>query len=130
VSTPPAGRYGPEPTARTRLWRRLGLAALILVALAVLVWLGVGTLRDPVQWRDVGYHVNGSTSIDVTFDVTKATGATATCRVEALSDNYAQVGVQDVEVGPGAQATQRVTVTLPTSQVAVTGTVRTCRLAG
>ena len=130
MSTPPAGRYGPAPTARAAVWRRLGLAALILAALAVLAWVGIATLRDPVQWRDVGYHVNGSTSIDVTFDVTKATSASATCRVEALSESFAQVGFYDVPVGPGPTSTLRVTVTVPTSETAVTGTVRSCHLDG
>ena len=129
MSTPPAGRYGSEPTAAVRAWRRAGLVVLILAALAVLAWVGIGTLRDPVQWRDVGYHVTGSTSIDVTFDVTKSTSATATCRVRALSESYAEVGVMDVPVGPGTTSTQRVTVTVPTSQTAVTGTVQTCRVS-
>ena len=128
MSTPPAGRYGPAPTARTTTWRRLGLVVLVLAALAVLSWVGIATLRDPVQWRDVGYHVNGATSIDVTFDVTKSTSATATCRVRALSQSYAEVGVTDVPVGPGTTSTQRVTVTVPTSETAVTGTVQTCHV--
>ncbi len=128
MSTPPAGRYGPAPTARAVTWRRLGLVALVLAALAVLAWVGAATLRDPVQWQDVGYHVADSTSISVTFDVTKSPSASATCRVEALSESYAQVGVLDVAVGPGTTNTQRVTVTLPTSQTAVTGTVRSCRI--
>ncbi len=127
---PPAGRYGPEPTSRTRLAHRLGLAALVLAALAVLTWVGIGTLRDPVQWRDVGYHVDGATSIDVTFDVTADPDATATCRVEALSASYAQVGVTDVEVAPGPTSTRRMTVTIPTAERAVTGTVRSCRVGG
>lgn len=125
----PAGRYGPEPTARTRLARRLGLAGLVLAAVAVLVWLGIGALRDPVQWRDVGFHVDGATSIDVTFELTKDTDAAVRCRVEALSASYAQVGVLDTTIGPGTARTQRVTVTIPTSETAVTGTVRGCQLA-
>ena len=130
MSTAPTDRYGTAPTARTAMWRRLGLVVLILAALAVLAWVGIATLRDPVQWRDVGYHVNGSTSIDVTFDVTKATSASATCRVEALSESFAQVGFYDVPVGPGPTSTLRVTVTVPTSERAVTGTVSSCHLDG
>lgn len=128
MSTPPAGRYGTEPTARTRLWRRTGLAALVVAALGVIAWVGVNELRDPVQWQDVGYHVDGATAIKVTFQVTKSPSASATCRVEALSATYAQVGVQDVPVGPGSTSTQTVTVTVPTSERAVTGTVASCQL--
>ena len=130
MSTTPAGRYGSPPTARALTWRRAGLVVLVLAALAVLAWVGIGTLRDPVQWRDVGYHVNGATSIDVTFDVTKSTSASATCRVRALSQSYAEVGLADVPVGPGTTSTQRLTVTVPTSELAVTGTVQTCRIGG
>lgn len=123
---PPAGRYGPEPTARRRVWTRVGLAAVVLAALAVVAWLGWGVLRDPVQWRDVGFHVDGATSVDVTFDVTKATTATVTCRVVGLSQSYGHVGVKDVTVGPGGSRTQRVTVTVPTAETAVSGTVTGC----
>ncbi len=123
---PPAGRYGPEPSARRRLWARLGLAGLILAVLAVVAWLGSGVLRDPVQWRDVGFHVDGASSIEVTFDVTKATTATVSCRVVGLSQSFGQVGVRDVTVGPGSTKTLRVTVTVPTSETAVSGTVTGC----
>ena len=81
MTTPPAGRYGPAPTVRTVVWRRAGLAVLVLAALGGLAWVGLHQLTDPVQWSDVGYHVNGPTSIDVTFDVTKAPSASATCHV-------------------------------------------------
>lgn len=128
MTTPPAGRYGPAPTARSVAWRRAALALLVLAALGVLAWVGAHMLRDPVQWRDVGYHVNGATSIDVTFDVTKSPSASATCHVHALSQTFAEVGVLDVPVGPGTTSTQRLTVTMPTSERAVTGTVVTCRI--
>ena len=128
MTTPPAGRYGPAPTVRTVVWRRAGLAVLVLAALGVLAWVGLHQLTDPVQWSDVGYHVNGPTSIDVTFDVTKAPSASATCHVHALSQTFAEVGVLDVPVGPGTTSTQRLTVTLPTSERAVTGTVVSCRI--
>ena len=123
---PPAGRYGPEPSARRRLWARLGLAALVVATLAVLAWLGWGVLRDPVQWRDVGFHVDGASSIEVTFDVTKAPTATVTCRVVGLSQSFGHVGVKDVTVGPGSTRTLRVTVTVPTAETAVSGTVTGC----
>jgi hypothetical protein len=128
VTTPPAGRYGPAPTVRVVAWRRAALVVLVLAALGVLAWIGIHTLRDPVQWRDVGYHVNGATSVDVTFDVTKSPSASATCHIHALSQTFAEVGVQDVPVGPGTTSTQRLTVTLPTSELAVTGTVVACHI--
>ena len=85
-----------------------------------------GVVRDPVQWQDVGYRVDGPTSTEVTFDVTTRPGAAATCRVQALSSSYAQVGVLDVPVPPAETRTRRVTVTVPTVELAVTGIVQGC----
>ncbi|UZN04347.1 DUF4307 domain-containing protein [Cellulomonas sp. S1-8] len=127
---PPAGRYGPEPTAGTRRLQRLGLASLVVVAMLVLGWIGSGVLRDPVQWQDVGYRVDGPSSTEVTFDVTSAVGTAVTCRVQALSASYAQVGVRDVPVPAAQTRTRRVTVTVPTVELAVTGVVDDCRPAG
>ncbi|GIG38614.1 DUF4307 domain-containing protein [Cellulomonas phragmiteti] len=125
---PPAGRYGPEPTDGTRRLQRLALAALVVVAMVVLAWIGTGVMRDPVIWQDVGYRVDGPGSTEVTFDVTTAVGAAATCRVQALSSSYAQVGVLDVPVPPADTRTRRVTVTVPTVELAVTGVVQRCEL--
>lgn len=123
---PPAGRYGPEPTSRSTTLRRVGLGALVLVAIVVLAWVGIGVVREPVQWKDVGFRVDGPTSTQVTFDVTKDRDATVTCQVQALSESYAQVGVRSVEVGPADTATQRVTVTVQTAELAVSGVVAGC----
>lgn len=125
---PPAGRYGPEPTAGTRRLQRLALAGLVVAAMLVLGWIGSGALRDPVQWQDVGYRVDGPDSTQITFDVTSDVGTSVTCRVQSLSASYAQVGVLDVPVPPADTATRRVTVTVPTVGLAVTGVVQGCTL--
>jgi len=126
---PPVGRYGPEPTDGRRRLQRAALAALVAVAMLVIGWIGSGVLRDPVQWQDVGYRVDGPGSTEVTFDVTSAVGTAVTCRVQALSASYGEVGVMDVPVPPAETRTRRVTVTVPTVGLAVTGVVEGCRLA-
>jgi len=123
--TPPAGRYGPEPDERSRLPWLVTVVLAALVGAVVVAWLGLGALRDPVQWKDIGFVVDGSDAIEVTFDVTKDPGSSATCRVRALSQAFVEVGITQVEVGPGPR-TQRVTVTVPTAELAVSGTVASC----
>ena len=122
---PPAGRYGPEPTHR-RSRRFVGWGALAAVVVAVVVWVGGGALEDPVQWKTVGFHVTDASSIDVTFDVTKGKDATASCRVRGLSQSFGEVGVRSVDVGPASTDTVRVTVTVPTAELAVSGEVQGC----
>ncbi|WP_233571646.1 DUF4307 domain-containing protein, partial [Cellulomonas triticagri] len=125
---PPAGRYGRErPPGHRRVARAL-VAVLALVGLGITVWIGLDR-GDSITWKDVGYRVAGSESVEITFDVTKDADATVRCRVQALSERYAEVGVQTVTVGPAGTATQRVTVTIPTAQEAVTAVVETCEAA-
>ena len=123
---PPAGRYGPEPTESTRRLQRLGLAVLVVAAMVLLAWVGSGVLRDPVIWKDIGYRVDGPSSTEITFEVTTPVGESATCRVQALSASYAQVGVLDVPVPATDHRTRRVTVTIPTVETAVTAVVQGC----
>lgn len=92
----------------------------------MLGWLGYETMRDPVQWKPVGFSVKGPERIDVTFDVTKDTDATVTCTVVALSSGYAEVGVRTVTLGPSAHRTERYTTTVATQELAVTGEVNLC----
>lgn len=123
---PPEGRYGPAATPHTGARRWIGWAALGVVVAGLLVWVGIGVVDQPVSWKDVGYHVDDATSVDVTFEVTKPRDDTVSCRVQALSQSFAEVGVRTVEVGPADVATQRVTVTVPTAELAVSGTVASC----
>ena len=128
TTRPPAGRYGPEPTARSARRGRVGIVVAAVVGLAVVVWIGLGMASKPVTTKDVGFHVDGSRSVDVTFEVTKPKESTVTCTVTALSESYGQVGVRTVEVGPADSATRRVTATVQTTELAVSGTVERCEL--
>lgn len=126
---PPAGRYGRERTPGGRRAARLAVIALAVVGVAVVVWIGLGRAATPVRWTDVGFRVDGSTATEITFDVTKDPDATVVCRVQALSERYAEVGVQSVTVSPAGTSTQRVTSTIPTAQQAVTAVVESCETA-
>ncbi len=125
----PVGRYGAEPTRRSRRRTIALLAVVVLAGLALILWLGLRSAATPVRWNDVGYRLDGATSVQVTFDVIKDPDATAVCRIQALSQSHAEVGVQSVTVGPAATQVQRVTTTIPTAEQAVTVLVHSCALA-
>jgi hypothetical protein len=128
ATRPPAGRYGPEPTARSARRGRLGLVATAVLGATLVIWIGLNLAGQPVSWKDVGFHVQDARAIEVTFEVTKPKESTVTCTVTALSESYGQVGVRNVEVGPADSATRRVTATVQTTELAVSGTVEPCTL--
>ncbi|NLF04255.1 MAG: DUF4307 domain-containing protein [Actinomycetales bacterium] len=123
-----AERYGRSPSARAQRLGRVGIGLLALVGLAVALWVAVAFADQPVRWDDVGYRVDGPASTQITFDVIMDPGTTATCRVQALSSSYAQVGVLDVAVGPADTRTSRYVETIPTAEEAVTAIVDTCTI--
>jgi len=125
--TPP-GRYGPAPSARRRTLARVGTAALGAVAVVGAVWIGVTSGSPAVRWDDIGYSVRGPEGVEVTFQVVKDPGATASCTVTALSASYAQVGVLTTTVGPAPDRTVEQTVTVATQERAVTGVVDRCEI--
>ncbi|WP_315096345.1 DUF4307 domain-containing protein [uncultured Cellulomonas sp.] len=125
---PPAGRYGPERTAASARRGRVALVVVAVLGLALAVWIGLTQAGRPVSFTDVGFRVDGSRSVDVTFEVTKPKESTVRCTVTALSQSYAEVGVRTVEVGPADAADRRVTVTVQTTELAVSGTVDGCEL--
>lgn len=125
--TPP-GRYGPAPDPRRRGWARAGMATLGAGAVALAVWIGLGAGSPEVTWQDVGFSVQGPDRVDVTFQVTKDPGATASCTLTALSQSYAEVGVVTATVGPSERPVVRQTVPVATQELAVTGVVDRCEV--
>ncbi|WP_240675432.1 DUF4307 domain-containing protein [Cellulomonas endophytica] len=107
----------------------MAVAAACAVAVAVVAWVVVGVLRDPVQWQDLGYDVVDAATVQVRFAVTMEPGARAVCQVRALNEAFTEVGFRTVEVSAVAERTQRVTVQVRTTALAVTGSLQGCRLA-
>ncbi|OLT55351.1 DUF4307 domain-containing protein [Cellulosimicrobium sp. CUA-896] len=125
---PPAGRYGPEPSAARRRLAVVAIAAAAVVGLAVVVVIGLRLASEPVRHDMVGFDVEGPERIEVTFDVSMAPGTTARCTIDALAESYAQVGTVDVTVGPVETLESRWTVGVATSELATTGVVESCRV--
>ncbi|MCV2396382.1 DUF4307 domain-containing protein [Actinotalea sp. M2MS4P-6] len=125
--TVPEGRYGRPATPGRRRRAVLGVAALAVAGLAVLGWVISNTANPAVSWRDVGFEVDGSRAVTVTFDVMRADPSVPVqCRVQALNIHYAQVGVVTVDVEPGELSAQRERVEIATTEEAVTGVVHSC----
>lgn len=124
---PPSGRYGPEPDGRTRQRTRVVLWVLGIGGAALVLWIGIGAARTPVTWDDVGFTLNGSESVEVVYDVNRIDPAVPVrCRLQALNQQYAEVGALVVDVPASTSRAVRLTTTVATSQGAVTGIVERC----
>lgn len=125
----PADRYGAR---RTGAPRRLVVALLALLGLAgvgLAAWLGLRVGVVPVDWHDVGFRIEDDELVEVTFDVTRSDPSRpASCVVEALNESHAQVGVVTVDVAASEATRVRLTTPVRTSELAVSGTVRSCRI--
>ena len=121
-----AERYGTTTSPRATWAWRIGIGIGAVVGLGVAIWVALVFAIQPVRWETIGYQVHDASHTDVTFDVIMDPGTTATCRVQALSANYAQVGVSDVAVGPSDFRVTRYVESIPTAEEAVTALVDTC----
>lgn len=126
----PAGRYGPAPDPRARRRGVVALWALGLVGTAFVAWIGLRMGSAPVTWSDVGFRVDGDALVEVVYDVSRPDPAVPVrCTLEALNEQYGQVGVVTVEVPPGTDRTVRRSDPVGTSELAVTGIVKECAVS-
>lgn len=108
---------------RNRVLGWLGVALLTLLTLAYFLW-----TYNPVSYRDVGYRVLSDFEIEIDFEVTRPPGETIRCEFEALNSSFAVVGWKEYNLNASQLLTEQFTVRLTTTQQAVTGVVRSCRL--
>ena len=121
-----AERYGQKRTGNPKRNKIFGLAGVVGLTLGA-AYFGYANY-SPVKFVDFGYRVLSNTITEVDFEITKPTEATAMCEVEALNNSFAVVGYKEVSIGPSETQTTRHTVTVITTETAVTGLVSNCSL--
>lgn len=122
----PSGRYGPAARTRPRRLTVLLMWSLGLAAVGLAAWIGLTNGNPPVRWTDVGF-VLADDSVEIVYDITRPDPSLLVhCRLEALNQQFAQVGLRTVEVSPSDQVVQRLRSTVETAEPAVTGVVNRC----
>jgi len=120
-----AKRYGVKQSnpKRNKVLAIAGVAALTITA----AWFSFSNY-SPLSFQDLGYRVLSDTRVEVDFEVTRPEGADVVCSLEALNNQFAPVGWIELVI-PGSDSTKvRNTVTINTTELAVTGLVDECRL--
>jgi hypothetical protein len=108
----------------TKRWLAIaGVAALVAMA-------GYFTLANysPITYKDIGFSIKDSKSLEVVFEITKPSSETAICSLEALNEQFLQVGYKEVEIPATETDTVRITVAMNTTELATTALVDECWL--
>ena len=121
-----ADRYGQKAPIDPKRYRPLAIVAVVVMTITAM-WFGYANFSQ-ISHRDVGFRVLSEWQTEVDFEVTKPTDATVICTIEALNNSYLVVGYLQVELGPSDSITNRHTVSVLTTELAVTGLVDECRL--
>jgi len=104
----------------------IGVGLLVVVA----AWFGWNQAQQPVRWADVGFSIDSPTEAEATFEVYLYSDADAECRLRALNQNFAEVGIADVVVLRADGAQQRLTERIATTELATAVEVKYCRSLG
>lgn len=121
-----AQRYGKRPKLSKRRWMWVAMSGISLMTLAVL-FASIANY-NPVQSQDIGFSVKSPSQVVLDFQVTKPTDATAVCTLEALNQQFGQIGYKTIEIGPQESAKVRLSVSINTTELATTALVDECRL--
>ena len=133
-----AQRYGAGHRTVTRTPRRgpsqrgwlLIAAAATLAAALFVAWIVWGDSQKPV-FKDVSFHISSAGRAYADFDLTKDPDQTVTCAVQALNQEHAVVGWNEVTIGRVAEAelngrTSTHRVPVRTTNLATTAGVDSC----
>ena len=120
-----ATRYGVKQSnpKRNRVLSIAGVAALTITA----AWFGFANY-SPMSFQDLGYRVLSDTRVEIDFELTRPEGADVVCSLEALNNQFAPVGWIEIVIPGSDSTTVRNTITINTTELAVTGLVDECRL--
>ncbi|RLY92235.1 DUF4307 domain-containing protein [Kocuria tytonicola] len=118
-------RQGPSQ----RGWLLIAAGATLAAALFV-VWIVWGDSQKPV-FKDVSFHISSSGQAYADFDLTKDPDQTVTCAVQALNQEHAVVGWNEITIGRVAEAelrgrTSTHRVPVRTTNLATTAGVDSC----
>lgn len=123
-----AQRYGIRMPSESHKRRVRWLAIFGVAVFTTLVGVFSLITYNPISHKDVGYSVESEQRIWVEFEVTAPVGSAVRCDVQALNNQFAVVGFKTVKFAGGRQEVSKYSVSLNTTELAVTGLVDKCEL--
>ena len=115
----------PRPASGTAKWWAVATTG-ILLGCAMAVWFGLASTVGHPSWTVQGYRVVDDRTVDVTYLVSRPTGADVTCVVRAMDRSFGTVGLVEVRVPASETTSVKRTTRIRTTARAVTGVVKSC----
>ncbi len=105
-----------------------GIAFVVVFSLW-LVWGGLLGAPAQLESNDVGHTIVSDSEVSVSWQFTVPPGTPAKCAVQALNTTFGIVGWKIVDVPASAERTRKLTQTVRTTELAVSGLIYRCWLA-
>lgn len=122
----PPDRYRRSDPTRARRGTMIGAVVMVLAMLGFAVWMGVREARKPAHWRSGAVTAVDDGSARLEFTVTTTPGRRIVCTVQMFNPGLTEVGRMDVTVGPSTEPKIVTVATVPTFELASSGTVQAC----
>lgn len=123
-------RYGRRTQSKRN--RVIFVSAVIALAAVLVAWVAWGGLDSPdaeISATGTGYVLMGDTAVDVRYQLSVAPGTDVKCAVEALNEEFSIVGWKIIDVPPSPERIRKLSSTVRTTELAVTGLIYRCWLA-
>jgi hypothetical protein len=108
------------------------VASAIAFAVVFTLWLvWGGLLGAPAQFEanDTGHTIVSDSEVSISWEFTVSPETPAKCALQALNSTFGIVGWKIVDVPAAAERTRKLTATLRTTELAVSGLIYRCWLA-
>jgi len=127
-----AQRYGRSPQQEAQRRRSVIIAASLITALFVVwaIWANLTAKNEPT-FKTSSFEIIDSSNVTVSLVLSKPANSTAICAVQALKEDYGVVAYKEVKIPAtspedGSISDVPLTVSLRTTELAVTGLVDRC----
>jgi hypothetical protein len=104
----------------------IGAVVMVLAMFGFAVWMGVREARKPAHWRSGAFTAVDDGLARLEFTVTTTPGRRIVCTVQMFNPGLTEVGRMDVTVGPSTSREIASVATVPTFELASSGTVGAC----
>ena len=122
-------RYGRRTQSKRN--RVIFVSAVVALAAVLVAWVAWGGLDSPdseISADGIGYVLIDDHAVDVRFQLSVDPGTEVKCAVQALNEGFSVIGWKIIDVPASAERIRKLSSTVRTTELAVTGLIHRCWL--